>query len=312
MALPVRTSIPLAGANALMASHNLYNFQGLYPTAGNIFFVHNSGSSTGSGLSPGDAISTLDGAVGLCTANQGDVIIILPGHAETIGSATGCVLDVAGIRVLGLGSGTLKPVLTIDTATTALISITAANCLVENIRVASNLDNIAKGIDVGANADGLTLRNVELVDGASNKEMLIHINIATGCNDVTLDGVRIFGLGGGATAGIKFAGTSDNFRMLNCELNGTWSAAAVDASAGILLKQSIHDNFICNEDTSAGLCYKGNASSTGFMCRNFVMGTKNNTETISTVNAMHFAENYGTDTVATTGILTPSTATAWA
>ncbi len=279
---------------------------------GNVFYVNSNGggSTTSGGRRPETAFTTLLAAVGACTANNGDVILLMPGHAESWSAAAAGVVDKAGIRIIGLGTGTQKPVFTYG-STDSLLAVSAANVWIENIRLLGNIDNIVKGIDLGASADGSTLKNVELVDGASNKEFLIHVNVATGCHDVTLDGLRICGLGGGATAGVKFAGTSDNLRMVNCELNGTWSAAAVDASAGILLKQAIYRNYICNEDTSAGLCYKGNASSTGFIADNRVFGTKNNTETISTVNAMHAAENYGTDTVATSGILTPATPTAW-
>src|SRR5262249_28389008 len=108
-------------------------------TTGDIYFV-NSGTGTdsaGYGRNPDAPTATLDYAVGLCTANKGDRIYVMPGHAETIGSNTACVLDIAGVKVIGLASGTLKPVLTLDTLTTALISITAANCWLENVRILS-------------------------------------------------------------------------------------------------------------------------------------------------------------------------------
>lgn len=281
--------------------------------AGNVYFVQstnaNAGDTAGKGQTPDAPFATLDYAVSQCTASQGDVIIVLPGHAEVVSATALCEIDIAGVKVIGVGQGTLKPTFTLSTSTAAIVTISGANCWLENVRIASNLDNIAKGITI--TASGVTLKNVELVDGASNKEMLIHINIATGCDDITLDGVRVLGLGGGATAGIKFAGTCNNFRMVNCEMNGTWSASAIDASAGILLKQALIGNFVCNEDTGAGLCYKGNASSTGFIVNCAMMGTKNNTETIATVTAMHCSGNLGTDTVATAAIAVPATATAW-
>ena len=278
-------------------------------TTGNVYFVHSSGTTTG-GYSFSAPITTLLGAVALCTASQGDTIIVMEGHAETIATATAMVIATAGIRVIGLGYGTNRPTFTFS-ATDSICSITAANVWVENIRLVSDIDNVVTGIDLGASADGCTLKNVELVDGASNKEFLIHVNIATGCHDVTLDGVRVCGLGGGATACVKFVGTSDRLVMKNCNMQGTFSAALVDASAGILLNQQINDNILHNRDTSAGLVYKGNSSSTGFLVRNQVLGAKNNTETISTVTAMHCSLNYGTDVAASTAILTPSTLTAW-
>ena len=52
------------------------------------------------GLSPEKALRTIDYAVGLCTANVGDVIVLLPGtHTITTGTVT---LDVAGITITGI------------------------------------------------------------------------------------------------------------------------------------------------------------------------------------------------------------------
>ena len=48
------------------------------PTFGNVFFVGSTkaGATTGNdGLTPASAISTLDAAIGNCTANNGDLII---------------------------------------------------------------------------------------------------------------------------------------------------------------------------------------------------------------------------------------------
>src|SRR3990167_6036958 len=43
--------------------------------------------------------NTIDAAVGACTADQGDVIYVMPGHTETVSAAAGFVMDIAGIEV---------------------------------------------------------------------------------------------------------------------------------------------------------------------------------------------------------------------
>ncbi len=281
-------------------------------STGAIFFVH-SGTGTdaaGYGNNPDAPLATIDYAIGLCTASKYDTIYVMPGHAETIAGATGCVLDVAGVRVIGIGAGTLKPVLTFS-ATASIVSITAANCTLQNLRIVSDIDNCVTAISLGASADGCKISDVELVDGASNKEFLIGIAVAAACSDVTIDGLRFSGLGGGATAAISLAGAADRFMLRNSYVSGTFSTALLNASGAASVNIGIHDNFLLNRDTSAGLVYKGHASNSGFVCRNFVLGTKNNTETINTVGNVHYAQNYGTDTVGTSGILTPSTLTAW-
>src|SRR4051812_41694686 len=75
---------------------------------GNVFWVQstsaNAGDSAGKGRSPGAPFATIDYAVGQCTAGQGDVILVLPGHVETVTAAAGVALDVAGVSVVGLGN----------------------------------------------------------------------------------------------------------------------------------------------------------------------------------------------------------------
>jgi hypothetical protein len=280
--------------------------------SGTVFWVH-SGTGTdgaGYGRNPDAPLATIDYAIGLCTASKGDVIFAMPGHAETLDAATDLVMDVAGVKVVGLGWGTLKPVLTFG-ATDAIVSITAANCWLENVRLLGNIDNIVTAISLGALADGAVLRNIEIVDGATNKEFLIGVAIVTACHDVTIDGLKFFGLAGGATAAISVAGASNNLIVRNCNIQGTFSTALIDAGNAASADIGVHDNFLVNRDAGAGLVFKGHATNTGFVCRNFVLGSKNNTETINTGGTLHFAENYGTDAVATSGILTPSTMTAW-
>ena len=80
-------------------------------TTGNVFFVHNStGSDSNDGIGPGSALKTLDYAIGKCTADQGDTIIIMPGSDETV--ATTVEVDVAGINIIGLGHGQSTAMLT--------------------------------------------------------------------------------------------------------------------------------------------------------------------------------------------------------
>ena len=85
---------------------------GIPPTTGDVYFVHSStGNANNTGLTPSDALATIDGAINKCTASQGDIIIVMPGHAENIAAATSLVVDVAGISIIGLGRGRNRPVL---------------------------------------------------------------------------------------------------------------------------------------------------------------------------------------------------------
>lgn len=138
---------------------------------GKVFYVNNStvlavDGVAGSDGNPGTLqrpFSTIDYAVGRCTAGRGDIIMVMPGHAETITSATSLVLDVAGIAIIGLGNGTSRPTLTFTTANTATVPVSAANITVKNILFVGNFLSIASAITVGAAPD-FTVEQCEFRD----------------------------------------------------------------------------------------------------------------------------------------------------
>jgi L-asparaginase/Glu-tRNA(Gln) amidotransferase subunit D len=66
---------------------------------------------------PKQPAATLDGAIGKTTANNGDLILVHPGHSETLSAAAAITCDVAGVTIVGLGTGNNRPTFTLDTAT---------------------------------------------------------------------------------------------------------------------------------------------------------------------------------------------------
>lgn len=88
--------------------------------------------------------STIDAAIGACTANAGDTIYVLPGHTEAV-TATSIACDVAGVRIVGLGSGSMKPTLTFS-ATDSAINVTAANCTWQNFRWTAGVGDVVTAV----------------------------------------------------------------------------------------------------------------------------------------------------------------------
>ena len=116
------------------------------PITGNVFYVN---SSTGVddpsyGTTVARPFDTLDYAIGKCTASNGDVIYLLPGHTETIGSASAITVDVAGISIIGLGNGNLRPTFTWS-ATAGTIVVSAANVTIKNIICTISIDEVVSG-----------------------------------------------------------------------------------------------------------------------------------------------------------------------
>lgn len=131
------------------------------------------------------AVSASSGSSG---ASRGDVVYVMPGHAETLTSAL--ALSVAGMSVIGLGNGNLRPTLTGNGAIDA-VNITAANVLFENFLFAApETDN--QTADINVSGAGVTLRNIRIIGSQTSKNVVDCITIASGANDLTIENVRMY------------------------------------------------------------------------------------------------------------------------
>ena len=138
---------------------------------GNVFFVGKTAStkwiagaddpSYGTLEQP---FATIDYAIGKCTASQGDVIYVLPGHTETISAAGGITCDVAGVSIIGLGNANLRPTITWS-ATTSSWLVTAANVTIKNILCYPGVDEVGSMFSVSA--AGCTFNAVDLKEGGA-------------------------------------------------------------------------------------------------------------------------------------------------
>jgi hypothetical protein len=104
------------------------------------------GCVAGSNNNPGTfqrPFSTLNKAISVCQQGNGDIVLIKPGHLETISDATSLLANVAGCAVIGLGAGTSRPTFILDTATTANIPVRSASMSFQNILFIANFADIA-------------------------------------------------------------------------------------------------------------------------------------------------------------------------
>lgn len=278
-------------------------------STGNIFWV-DSGSATGadsatSGKSPDKPFLTLDYAIGKCTASNGDVIYVMPGHAENLIAADTLTLDVAGVKIVGMGCGYSMPKFTYTTAAAATFNITAANCHVENLYLYANYTNgITAGITVGALADGLVLKNIVMEESANTTEFLIGISVAAACHHVTIDGLQYFGVDGGSNSQCIFFVGASNFSVVkNCILYGDFSGAVIDALTAASTYMTIENNIVWNTDTTAALVISVKSDTTGMMAYNNCFAPKNNVCPVGA--AMAFTQNYVTNVAAKNGFLLP-------
>ena len=153
---------------------------------GNTFYV-DSAVGGSDGTSPLTALATLDAAFAKCTANQGDTIVVMPNHAETITGAGGITHDIAGVSVIGLGTYNQRPRFLMDAGTAVTYLISAADAYVSGLDFASGHSNVVTCFNVtgaGAHIDNCKFRN-----NTTNEDFLTCIK-ATGA-DATANGLKV-------------------------------------------------------------------------------------------------------------------------
>lgn len=292
---------------------------------GEVFYVNNSsvlakGGIAGSNNNKGTYLqpfSTLDYAIGRCTAGRGDTIFIMPGHAETISSATALNLDVAGVAIIGLGNGTSRPTFTLDTAATTTIPVSAANITVKNCVFTANFADIVSvftlttaknfGLDgclIKATATNMNFLNVIDTDATTNNADGLYVD---SCQWIEPDL---------ATLGfIKADGTNDNWTFSNNYLNlgvKNNTASFIAIATGKIITTLMMDSnnlYRLNTDTATGglLITTDGSTNSGIIKRNRSQHADTAAEIMVTASSgFGFFDNTSSGVAGASGYLLPA------
>jgi hypothetical protein len=261
---------------------------------GNIWFVDSGHASAtdgaGYGRNPDRPFATWDYAVGQCTANNGDVIYLMPGHAETVIAAAGLALDVAGITTRGLGSGSDQPTVTLTTDPNADVDVDAANVTIENVHFVAGVGDIVAAIDV--NNHDFTLRNCRFTGDNAGLNALIWVQDAAagGSDRITIEDCYCNDVDASNTHFVNFSGTGTQHVIRNNTLIGDWGTMCV-GGAGVVTFATVVDNVIYNAASDNDSCINFAATATGICMRNLCGGAAGQANGV-TATAMAIAENY--------------------
>lgn len=163
---------------------------GIY-TTGNVFFVSSTSANKADSANNGtkDApFATLDYAIGRCTANNGDVIYLMPNHAETITGAGGITADIAGITIIGLGTYNQRPRFLMDGGTAVTFVVSAADVTVRNCVFASGHADVVTCFNI--TDVGCWIDECEFVDNVADENFLTPIK-ATSTTNNNADGLKV-------------------------------------------------------------------------------------------------------------------------
>ena len=198
----------------------------LYP--GVVFWVDSVHGSNGNSKGTFDRpFGTIDYAIGRCTADHGDLIVVKAGHTETVAAAAGLAFDVAGIGVYFLGAGSNKATITF-TAAAATMVVSAANVTLIQPRFLTGIDAVVAAINVQA-AD-FQMYNTEYYDAAA-KATTIQVLTTAAADRMVIDGYKFFvsTTGTAKTDGIKTV-AGDSIVLRNIDINGDFSTSPIDIS----------------------------------------------------------------------------------
>lgn len=200
-------------------------------------YVHHSGvARVDDTLQQVPVFTTLKDAVAGCRAGYGDIVYVLPGHAESIAAAdyfgaltSGTRRLKAGTRIIGLGSGTMRPTFTWTAAGSTLL-LDVADVLLSNLRLL--MDPGAGTVNVAApvtiSAAGCVIDSCQIRMGTdANSKVTIGITTTAGATDLAICNCDIYGATAAeATTFIQFVG-ADRLRMVNNSIVGATSAVGV-------------------------------------------------------------------------------------
>ena len=257
-------------------------------TNGQVWFVNgNHGSAgntadTGVGASWDLPFATINYAISRCSNDGGDIIYVAPGHTETIedtsplnqsGTVTDeLCIDKTGVTIVGMGTGTNRPTITLSGATDATIEIRAADVTLRNLLIVNNLANIIAMVQVNALADGLIIENCEFRDSGASLECVLQINLATAADDITIRGCRFFNTAAndGNTACIFSVGATARLKVYDNIFRGDWQAPVIDLDAAVSTDTEIVDNLFNQLDAVVTSVIDLHGSTTGVVKGNHI------------------------------------------
>jgi hypothetical protein len=266
------------------------------------------------GSTPETALGTLDEAFAKCTANQGDVIVVMPNHAETVTGAGGIAHDVAGVSVIGLGVGNQRPRFLMDAGTSVTYAISAADAYVENLVFAAGHADIVACFDV--TAVGATLRRLEFVNNVVDENFKSAITCSGADNTADMLTVEdcFFYTVDAATLG--FILTTGDVNQMVVQRNiviseGTGLATLITCATGKDLKGvRVLWNFLSSKATSGNLFISNDTASpnnSGIIahnrCRHADVTTSH---TMGAVGGCGFFDNLSASTDAVSGFVLPA------
>lgn len=287
---------------------------------GEVFWVNNSsvlakGAIGGSDTNPGTyqkPKSTIAGAISAATASRGDIVMVMPGHAENVSSDGGLALSKAGVAVIGLGNGSLRPTLTLDTAAAAAITVSAANVTLHNFKIVANFADITNAIDV--TAKNCTLSYIDFSEAAANMNVLDWV-ACTSTSDNNADGLCMdhcvgYGIDAAVNSPLLINADLKDLVFTNNRFNTDHAnaLAMIQCATGKDLNNCYvaHNHYASLKTAGDILIDNDTTANDGFVAHNNAIHATTTAEVLCDADGVGLFENRGTGVVTASGYVLPA------
>jgi hypothetical protein len=282
----------------------------LVPTGGKVIYLHSSGAPALNALPPGMAgsadgfVQDINVAFGMCRDNRGDKIVVLPGHSQSVATATALSNIKAGVEVYGVGLADERPTFT-WTAAASQWAISKANVKFTNCRLdfaGTAATTVTLAIDATAAAFELNGCEVVLAKAGGTQRAAIGVRYSSGSDRSKVLNCRLRGAADGAfTDGFLVNAAIDEFEFTGnrgavgpAGANGVLRFAA--AATNILVENNRINNILAGANSTA--VFVGFAGVTGMWCDNRLSEQNdgvNVAQGIITLGNTRLLQNFGCD-----------------
>lgn len=182
-------------------------------------------------------------------AKAGDIVFLKSGHAETVSSAAGIDLNVAGVQVVGLGLGSSMPTFTFSTSTAATMRMSAASISISGCRFICGIDSLVTMWTF--TAVKCAVMNCRFADDGTHTGLsyidLVNIT-ANVANQLTIINNEFYNkVAGNYNHAIGLNTVQDAVEVGANYIYGTFALSGIHNVTGkVLTNVNVHDNYVKN------------------------------------------------------------------
>lgn len=295
----------LSNYNRFPNGVNIAGMNVLNTYAGSVYWVDSGTGSNGNSGTYRAPLADIDTAIGKCSANAGDVIMVFPGHSETV--TTSIAADVAGIAIVGLGHGNTAPTL-IGPNADATIDVTAADITIKGLRFEADAGTTQAATQkIYVNAADCLIEGCWFQAGQYDDDL---IYITTSGDNCTIRNCEFHVSANGPDTAITLEGDS---ALTGVTITGCWfdgGSATNTWDLGVIYSSGVHTLCRIEENRFLYMSPGGvefTAAATGIIAKNFFAGGQQ--DQMLDPGSCYCFENYESDVIDASGLLFPDVTT---